>query len=107
VPKRLSKEAKLILREISRRTTLLKPSIRELSRNVGVSPSALSEVLRGVYPSDCSEMIGRLRTWLRSHSMSIADEKKFVQVLAILDACDRDQNVIAALIERRYRAEGL
>jgi hypothetical protein len=39
--------------------------------------------------------------------MSIADEKKFVQVLAILDACDRDQNVIAALIERRYRAEGL
>jgi len=81
----------------------LDKSLNELSDDIGVSKSYISGFLSEKLENPSSKLLARIDSFLRSSSLTPADEKRFVHIIEILDEANDDGAILARLIFSRGR----
>lgn len=75
-------------------------SLGELSQNIAVSKTALSLYGNGKYKHNAGTIEKKIAAFINRANISFRDERRLVDILAILDEADNPQSIIAAIAGR-------
>jgi hypothetical protein len=71
--------------------------LNELSQSIGVSKTTLSQYSNGIYPGNNGKMERKLREHISAKSLNFRDERKLLEIIAILDDAENREGIINAI----------